>query len=85
VANDPETIVRELYAAMNAGDFEAGSRLADPGVEWVSDPRTGLGTVRGRAEVLRFFRDQADSFADFAVELEGLEVVGDEVLALIRA
>jgi ketosteroid isomerase-like protein len=84
VASDPEAIVRELYAAMNERDFTAAERLADPDVEWISDPRTGLGSRRGREEVLRFFRDQSESFAEVTIELDDIDAAGDTVLALIR-
>jgi ketosteroid isomerase-like protein len=84
VASDPEAIVRELYAAMNERDFAAAERLADPDVEWISDPRTGLGSRRGREEVLRFFQDQSESFAEVTIELDDIDAAGDTVLALIR-
>ncbi len=77
-------VIRSLYEAMNDRDVERANKLADPDVEWVSDPRLGMGPLLGREAVIGFFQDQADTFEDLTVEVERLSEAGDKVLAFLR-
>ncbi len=77
-------IVRRVYEAMNARDFEAFDELADQDAEWIPDSRVGEGPVRGRESVLRFFTDRAEMFSEVRTEVERLWDRDDRVLAFIR-
>ena len=77
-------IVRRLYEAMNDQDAGAAIELTDPDVEWVADPRLGMGPLLGRDAVIGFFQDQANTFEDLSVEVERLSEAGDNVLAFLR-
>jgi ketosteroid isomerase-like protein len=48
-------IVRRGYAAMDARDTDAIEEISSADVEWISDPRTGIGTLRDRDEALAAF------------------------------
>jgi uncharacterized protein len=77
-------IVRRGYAAMDARDIDAIEEISSADVEWISDPRTGIGTLRGRDDVLRFFADQAEMFGEVEAELEETREAGDRVLVFLR-
>lgn len=77
-------IIRRLYEAMNDQDADAVTEVTDPDVEWVSDPRLGMGPLLGRDAVIGFFQDQAETFEDLSVEVERLSESGDNVLAFLR-
>ena len=77
-------IVRHLYRAIDALDFEAGAELAHPDAEWIPDSRVGEGPVRGREDVIRFFTDRAEMFGELRTEAERFWDVGDRVLVFVR-
>lgn len=77
-------VVRQLYDAFNEGDWARATELADPDLVWAPDSRVGEGPIEGRANVLRFFRDRAEMFDEFLVEVEGLEQKTDKVVAMLR-
>ena len=79
-------VVRRMYRAMEAGDYEAADQLADPSIEWIPDrQRVGEGPVRGRKNVRRFFRDRAETFTQSRWEMERVWVTDDQVLVFLRA
>ena len=77
-------LVHRLYRAMDARDVKAIEELADPDMEWISDPRVGGGPVRGRDEVLKFFLERAEMFGEISTEVERVLEADDKVLAFIR-
>jgi ketosteroid isomerase-like protein len=77
-------VIRRLYAAVSAGDASTASEFADPNLEWISDPRLGMGPIRGRDSVHEFFVDTASSFGELEVEVEELLEHGDRVLVFLR-
>jgi ketosteroid isomerase-like protein len=77
-------LIRRLYAAVSAGDVRSAVESADPNVEWISDPRLGMGPIRGRESVHEFFVDTASSFGELEIEVEELLEQGDRVLVFLR-
>jgi ketosteroid isomerase-like protein len=78
-------IVRELYDAMNRGDWDAVFALATPEIEWETDPRhPKAGTYRGRQEFRRFAEDMEDPFDQSVIEPERFFARGDQVVAFIK-
>jgi hypothetical protein len=65
-------VVRALYEAMNEVDAEGSSKLLHPEAVWVSDPRAGMGELRGRDAVMGFFRGQGYGDRDEARRAAGL-------------
>ena len=63
-------IVRRLYGAMDARDFDTIAVLAHHDAEWIHDRRVGEGPVRGLENVIRFFADQDEMLAELRVEPE---------------
>jgi hypothetical protein len=47
MASQRVEIVQRLYRAMEEWDLETIAELAHPEAEWINDPRTGEGPVRG--------------------------------------
>jgi len=77
-------IVRQLYGAFNEADWASATALADPDLVWVPDPRVGVGPIEGADDALRFFRDRAEMFDEFRIEVERLEEAGNKVVAMLR-
>jgi len=77
-------IVRQLYGAFNEADWASATALADPDLVWVPDPRVGVGPIEGADDALRFFRDRAEMFDEFSIEVERLEEAGNKVVAMLR-
>jgi ketosteroid isomerase-like protein len=80
--------IRRGFEAMRRGDVAAFLEIADEAVEYepISAPLFGLGVIRGRAAVERFFTvDQPQGLADFRAEAVSIEDRGDVVLVHTRA
>jgi len=78
-------LLRDGYAAFNRGDWDAGFGRAAADFEWETDARLpNAGVYRGRAELQRFFEDQAAPFESSVIEPERFIVNGDRVVALVR-
>jgi ketosteroid isomerase-like protein len=70
MSQDDVEIVRRLYRALNARDFETIAELAHHDAEWIPDWRVGEGPVRGLENVIRFFTEQGEMLAEVRVEPE---------------
>ena len=77
-------VVRGLYRAMETRNFDAITKVAHPDAEWISDWRVGESPIRGLENVIRFFDDQAEMFADLRAEPERLWETEDRVLVFIH-
>jgi uncharacterized protein len=77
-------VIRRAYRAMDARDIETVTELSDPEVEWIPDKRVGDQPIRGRDEVISFFEERAEMFAEIQTEIERLWDAGDNVLAFIH-
>jgi ketosteroid isomerase-like protein len=78
-------IVRRVYRAFEARDFDALATLAHNDAEWIPDWRVGKGPLRGLENVVRFFREQDEMVAEFRVEPERFWETGDKVLVFVHA
>lgn len=74
-----EQSARELFAALNRHDLDAMAERQHP--EVVED-FVVVGTVRGRAEVRRFFAELFGAFPDFTMEV--VDVVADDANAVVQ-
>lgn len=57
-ANDPTATVERMFAAFNDGDLDALVETVHPESEWTyygANPRIGIGRMKGRSDVRRFF------------------------------
>jgi ketosteroid isomerase-like protein len=77
-------VIQRLYRAMDAQDAEALHEIASPDLEWIPDWRVGEGPVRGREQVIRFFRARAEVFEELRTEPERVWDLGDRVLVFVR-
>jgi uncharacterized protein len=77
-------IVRRAYQAMEAGDVDEVATLAHPDAEWISDRRTGLGTIRGIENVIQFFVDQREVLVEAMLDAERFFDQDDRVLVFLR-
>lgn len=80
-----QSLVRAVYRAIGARDYEAGFALLSEDFEW-SEPKSGLlgGTYRGSAEVGVALEAQLEVFDRFEVEPEAIVVLGDRVAVDVR-
>ena len=74
--NDAETVVREVFRLVEAGDADAAVELMHPEIEWRN---TGLPTVRG-TRVHGMFKDMVRRGFGFTVQVHHLAADGDVVL-----
>ncbi|HEX8855846.1 MAG TPA: nuclear transport factor 2 family protein [Thermoleophilaceae bacterium] len=74
-------LVREIFEAWQAEDFDALERGFSPNVQWVG-LKPEEGDCHGAAEVAQVLRDR--SAQGVRVELEELIDVGDQVVAVVR-
>jgi ketosteroid isomerase-like protein len=78
-------IVREMYEAMNRGDWNAAFANASPEIEWETDHRhPKAGIYRGHDEFRRFMEDLEDTFEQSVIEPERFFARGDRVVAFIK-
>jgi uncharacterized protein len=77
-------IVRRLYRAMNAWDFDTIAELAHDDTEWIHDRRVGEGPVRGLENVIRFFTEQDEMLAELRAEPERFWETRTKVLVFVH-
>jgi ketosteroid isomerase-like protein len=81
-------LVRRGYELWNVGDFGGVAELcfADD-IEWHNSPEwPGTRTYRGQTEVIAFLREEVANVIELGdIEIEGLDVHGDEVLIRMLA
>lgn len=78
-------LLRAGYEAFTRGDRDAVIELAHPDIELVpADRALNSATVRGRAQVQRFFRDLFEPFEEVRVEPEEFHEYGDQIVAFVR-
>ncbi len=78
-------VLRNGYAAFNRGDWEAGFASVTADFEWETDSRLpNAGIYRGRADIQRFFEDQAAPFESSVIVPERFIVEGDHVVVLVK-
>jgi ketosteroid isomerase-like protein len=81
-------LVRRGYELWNVGDFEGVAELcfADD-IEWHNSPEwPGTRTYRGQGEVIAFLREEVANIIELGdIEIESLDVYGDEVLIRMLA
>ncbi|HEX3294885.1 MAG TPA: nuclear transport factor 2 family protein [Solirubrobacterales bacterium] len=81
----PTELVRALYEAINARDYETGFALLDEDFEWLEPEQTLLsGNHRGFDEVRRAIEAQLEVWDEFTIEPEEFHEVGDRVAVPIR-
>jgi ketosteroid isomerase-like protein len=85
MSQDNVEIVRRLYRALNARDFETIAELAHQDAEWIPDWRVGEGPVRGVENVIRFFTEQGEMLAEVRVEPEHFWETGNKVVVFVHA
>jgi ketosteroid isomerase-like protein len=75
--------VRQLYEALNRGDWDAVFRATHRGFELTTQRGPNAGTLRGRDRVQGFGEDYIGAFGNFVVEPEEFFEKDDQVLALV--
>lgn len=81
----PSELVRAVYEAINARDYEAGFALLDQGFEWIEPEQTLLGgNHQGFDEVRQAIEVQLEVWDEFNIEPEEFHEVGDRVAVPIR-
>jgi ketosteroid isomerase-like protein len=81
----PTELVRALYEAINARDYEAGFALLDEDFEWLEPEQTLLsGNHRGFDEVRQAIEVQLEVWDEFTMEPEEFHEVGNRVAVPIR-
>jgi ketosteroid isomerase-like protein len=84
-AGSAADLVRALYEAINARDYEAGFALLDEDFEWLEPEQTHLsGNHRGFDEVRQAIEVQLEVWDEFTIEPEEFHEVGDRVAVPIR-
>jgi uncharacterized protein len=80
-------LVRRGYERWNVGDFESVARGFADDIEWQNSPEwPGARTYRGRREVIAFLENEVANVIELGdIEIEGVEVYGDEVLIRMLA
>ena len=78
-------IVRRVYAAFNERDADAAVELVSPRFSFESEFGALSGRLyEGRAGFRNYFRDMADVWASFQVELDEIEALGEAVIVAYR-
>jgi ketosteroid isomerase-like protein len=84
-SSSPADLVRSVYEAINARDYEAGFALLDEDFEWLEPEQTLLsGSQRGFDEVRQALEVQLEVWDEFTIEPEDFHEVGDRVAVPIR-
>src|SRR3954451_25011360 len=76
-------VVRQVYDALNRGDWDAVFRNAHPKFEITTQRGPGAGTHRRREAVQSYGEDYLEAFEDFLFEPEEFFEKGDEVVVLL--
>jgi uncharacterized protein len=81
----PTELVKDLYEAINAHDFEAGFALLDPDFEWLEPEHTLIGgRHRGQAEIRKAVETQLEVFDEFRIQPEAFHEHGDRVAVPVK-
>ena len=81
----PTAVVRSIYEAINARDFDAGFALLDDRFEWLEPEHTLLGGAhRGFDEVRRAIEMQLEVFDELTIEPEEFHQHGEHVAVPVR-
>jgi ketosteroid isomerase-like protein len=78
-------LVTNAISAVNRRDVEAYLACCTEDIQLHTPLATFTGPAEGAAGIRRWFQDIEDASADFRLELELLELVGDQALAFLRA
>ena len=75
-------VIKQVFDAFNARDWDAWEALHHPDVEWIDPPEfPGGGVHHGREEIRGFFDELLPIGEDWRVEVDAIEAVGgDRVL-----
>jgi ketosteroid isomerase-like protein len=88
VTREELDLVRRGYELWNVGDFKGVAELCFcDDIEWHNSPEwPGTRTYRGQGDVIAFLEEEVANIIELGdIEIEGLEVYGDEVLIRILA
>jgi ketosteroid isomerase-like protein len=79
-------LVREIVEALNRGDVDAMLARMHPDFEWRPLRTSPAAHVsRGHEQVRGYVEDWLATFESLRIDIEGLEEVGDRVVAPVRA
>ena len=81
---DPKQVVRAMHEALSRGDVQAALDAFHPDVEWDGRNIPDGVLARGRQAVFDHAVHWASIWADWTVEVERLEQVGETVIAYTR-
>jgi hypothetical protein len=79
-----EDLVKNAISAINQRDVESYLACCTDDVQLYTPLAHFIGPYEGAAGIRRFFQDLADASPDFHLELERLQLVGDQLLAFLR-
>lgn len=79
-----EHVVKSAISAVNERNVDAFLACCTDDIQLYTPNAPLIGPYEGEAGIRRFFRDLEDASPDFRLELERLELVGDQVLAFLR-
>ena len=79
-----EDLVKRAISAVNERDVEAYLACCTKDIQLYTPIAHFTGPNEGEAGIRRFFQDIEDASPDFRLELERLELVGDQALAFLR-
>jgi ketosteroid isomerase-like protein len=80
-----EELVKKAISAVNRRDLDAYLDCCTDDIELHTPVAPFAGAHEGPAGIRRFFQDLEDASPDFRLELERLELVGDQALAFLRS
>jgi ketosteroid isomerase-like protein len=85
VSRDNVEVVKRVYRAFNRRDAEAAVELVSPDFSFRSEFGAVSGRrYEGRAGFRQYFRDMAETWASFHVELVEVEARGEAVIVTYR-
>ena len=79
-----EDLVKKAISAVNRRDIDAYFDCCTDDIELHTPFAHFIGPHEGPAGIRQFFQDIEDAGPDFQLELERLELVGDQALAFLR-
>jgi hypothetical protein len=79
-----EDLIKRAISAVNERDVDAYLACCTDDIQLYTPLAHFTGPNEGAAGIQRFFQDIEDASPDFRLELERLELVGDQALAFLR-
>ena len=79
-----EELVRKAISAINERDVDAYLACCTSYVQLYTPLAAFTGPYEGPSGIRRFFQDTEDTVFNFHLELERLELIGDQALAFLR-